>query len=138
MKGKAYYQAIEEYQRLISQKQFNEYFLDRKRLDEVKGSLERAVKYLIAYVNVDLIDSERKAKKAGVRPDLSSKHEFLERQREHLFVLLDKIALEEPLDEQDYENTFLKPKFIAGLTLPQTCFCLLAFIAFLLISKFLF
>ena len=136
MNAKAYYQAIDEYQRLISQKQFNDYFLDKERLSEVKGTLDRTLKNLIRNTAVELVEFERKAKKRGIKLDSSVKHQQLEERLNHFKILREKILSEEPLEEKDYETTYREPKFIAGLTFPQTCFCVLAGIVFYLAYKF--
>lgn len=109
MRRKEYYELLAEYRKLIEQKQYNELFVDRTKLDAVKDALCNRLKHQIKLITVDEIQHMRRTGRP-LEEDVSA----IEMRR-----LQTMISREEYIEEQDFANTYYQAKVLCGLTLPQ-------------------
>lgn len=123
MNAKKYYVLLEEYNKLISQKEFNEHLCNKGRLQEVERTLVSNMKASLNHILADYIEE----RKYGI---VSSR---LEMKYNQIANLISKVEKEDILAVSDYEDTYYKPRFIFGLTIQQT---LVLFVVAVIISLF--
>lgn len=110
MNKETYYNLLKEYQTIISQKQFNPYLCDRKKLEEVKEKVIRQLRKNIINVAMNIVDEQK-----GRMPKDPNRETKLQRMKN----LMAKIENEEPITETDYTETYYIATFLFGLTLHQ-------------------
>ena len=102
MKRKQYYELIEQYRDLIFQKNFNQEFLDEKQLrwvkHEISFQLEQSIDFLLLSKNLLM------SKKVRNMQDLLD----LSQHEKRCSDLLDEIILENSIEKEIYEKTYLK------------------------------
>lgn len=112
MNRKKYYRLLEEYNGMISKKQFNAYLCDQSELDKVKEALIKEIRKFITYVTAEIILEEKRLAKARLpfeKPLKPSRSQWMQEKRNKLGVLYQKIQLEESLLGEEYENTYSRP-----------------------------
>ena len=99
MKKKIYYELIAEYNSIISMKRNDTSNYYDSRLTEIKTTLIRFLERAERYYGVEVMDAARKN---------SSKAILYVNEIERLGKLCGKIANGEPVESEDYEDTFCK------------------------------
>lgn len=105
---KTYYELWEEYRKLISQKQYNAYFYNRGRLEEVKAQLAGTVKRFRVLTISILVDYEKNSSRNGVYP-CGGRYERLKKKADRLARLSEKLSNEEVVELHDCEDTYCGP-----------------------------
>lgn len=112
MNKKIYCGLLREYQKLVGQKQFNEYLCDRSRLDEVRKTLLLETHKFEGRI----LEKITRARRHGVSAQYLS---YLDEKYKRIAVLREKIFAESRIVDADYESTFCEQEIIAGFTLPE-------------------
>ena len=117
MNRKKYYRLLEEYNEIISKKQFNAYLCDQSELEKIKEQLVKEIRKFITYVTAEMILEEKRLAKAKLpfeKPLKSSRSQWMQEKRNKLGALHQKIQREESLLREEYENTYSRPLILSG------------------------
>lgn len=116
MTKKKYYELFEEYQKIVSQKDFNSDFYDRKHFNEIKEILTHQVTFLI-------LKCEKRISADGIDIQLMETTFKLRN-------LCEKIAVEESITEKDYDVIFSAINHLKIISFFNICLTLL-FVVFI-------
>ncbi len=110
MKEKKYYNLFNEYQTLISQKEFNEVYYDKNLFIELKGSLLKQLDVFEREIKYEIICDKKRYSQSSIL-----KLKYLKEIKD----LQSKIKREEKITKDDYENTYFNIKFLGLFTTYQ-------------------
>lgn len=119
MNKKTYYRRLEEYQDLISRKRFYSALCEQSELDKTKEKLIKEIRKFITYLTANMIEEQKRLTKIRLpfeRTLTFVNYQRMQKKRDALGVLYQKIQKEENLQKEDYEDTYYRLRILCGLT----------------------